>query len=170
MPSLLHEALLLLFRNRPQLAAVLLQEGLHFDLPGYTDARLESIDLTQVVPTEYRADLIVLLLHDVPVLAIIVEVQLAADERKRFTWPIYATTTRAQFECDTVVLVVTPTASVARWASASCALGGGNQWSAWVAGPEQIPVVTDPARAQLDPELGVLSVMAHTGKGSPLAP
>ena len=54
MPSLLHEALLQLFRNRPQLAAVLLQEGLNFELPGYTDARLESIDLTQVVPTEWR--------------------------------------------------------------------------------------------------------------------
>jgi len=42
MPSQLHEALLLLFRNRPMLAAELLRDALHVELLAYTDARIES--------------------------------------------------------------------------------------------------------------------------------
>ena len=41
--------------------------------------RIESADLTEVVPAEYRADLIVLLVDGKPVLAIVVEVQLSRD-------------------------------------------------------------------------------------------
>jgi len=35
-PSQLHEALLLLFRNRPGLAPELLRDALHVELPQYT--------------------------------------------------------------------------------------------------------------------------------------
>lgn len=87
MPSQLHECLLLLFRNRPGLAAELLRESLRLELPAYTEARIESAELSQVQPAEYRADLVVLLddkQH--PVFGIIVEVQLAPDEDKRFSW------------------------------------------------------------------------------------
>ena len=60
MPSHLHEALLLLFRNRPALAPELLRSALHQELPAYTEARIESADLTDIQPAEYRADLVVL--------------------------------------------------------------------------------------------------------------
>jgi len=56
MPSLDHESLILLFRNQPELAPQLLREALHLELPAYTEARLASSDLTEVVPTEFRAD------------------------------------------------------------------------------------------------------------------
>lgn len=59
MPSQSHEMLLLLFRNRPALAVDLLVESLGIELPEYTEVRIESADLTDVVPTEYRADLVV---------------------------------------------------------------------------------------------------------------
>ena len=110
MPSLTHEALLLLFRNRPELAPELLQEALGLELPAYTEVRVESADLSDVVPTEYRADLVVHvhLVDGKPVLAIAVEVQLSRDDRKRFTWPVCATGLRARFECDAMVLVVSP--------------------------------------------------------------
>jgi hypothetical protein len=49
-PSQLHEALLLLFRNRPELAPELLRDALHIELPSYTEVRIESADLTEVVP------------------------------------------------------------------------------------------------------------------------
>ncbi len=39
--------------------------------------RLESAELTDVKPAEYRADLVVLLCDGEPVLGIVVEVQLA---------------------------------------------------------------------------------------------
>jgi hypothetical protein len=87
MPSMLHESVVLLFRNRPELAAELLRDALGVRLPPYVGARIESADLSEAVPTEYRADLVVLLVNGEPVLAIVVEVQLRIDERKRFTWP-----------------------------------------------------------------------------------
>jgi hypothetical protein len=68
MPSLSHEALLLLFRNRPELAPELLRDALHVTLPPYSNVRLESADLTDVSPAEYRADLVVLLVDATPVL------------------------------------------------------------------------------------------------------
>src|ERR1041385_6387162 len=80
MASMRHEGLLLLFRNRPTLAPELLRDSLHFSLPSYSEARVESAELTEVVPTEYRADLVVLLLEGKPVFAIVVEVQLSRDE------------------------------------------------------------------------------------------
>jgi hypothetical protein len=165
MPSLTHEALLLLFRNRPELAPELLREALGIELPAYTEVRVESADLTEVVPAEYRADLVVLLVDGKPVLAIAVEVQLARDDRKRFTWPVYAAGLYARFECPAVVLVVTPAPEVARWAAEPIRLGPVSSFSALVLGPDAVPVVTDPARAEADPELGVLSAMAH-GRGN----
>jgi hypothetical protein len=164
MPSLSHEALLLLFRNRPELAPELLREALGVELPAYTEVRVESADLTEAVPAEYRADLVVLLVNGKPVLAIVVEVQLARDERKRFTWPVYVTGLRARFECEAVVLVITPSMDVARWAAEPIALGPGAVLRPLVIGPDAVPVVTDRARAEADPELAVFSIMAH-GKG-----
>ena len=61
MPSKLHEALLLLFRNRPTLAAELLSGTLDVPLPAFTEARIELGDLTEVVPRELRADQVVVL-------------------------------------------------------------------------------------------------------------
>jgi hypothetical protein len=75
MPGLSHEALRALFENRPSLAPELLRSALDVPVPSWTEARLQSADLTDIVPTEYRADLVVLLVEEKPVLAIIVEVQ-----------------------------------------------------------------------------------------------
>jgi hypothetical protein len=71
MPSYLHEALLMLFRNRPALAPELLRDALHVELPDYTEVRIDSADLTDIQPAEYRADLVILLLHGSPVLGIV---------------------------------------------------------------------------------------------------
>jgi hypothetical protein len=96
MASMGHEVLVDLFKNRPSLGAELLSEALAVALPTYTEARLISIDLTQIRPAEYRADVVVLLLDgDVPIWVLIVEVQLGIDPRKRFTWPEYSMGSRA---------------------------------------------------------------------------
>ncbi len=57
MPSQLHESHLLLFRNQPALAAQLIRDALGVRLPAFREARIESADLTEVQPAEYRADL-----------------------------------------------------------------------------------------------------------------
>jgi hypothetical protein len=109
MPSMAHEILVDLFKNRPSLAAEILVEVLGLALPPYTEARLASIDLTETQPAEYRADVVVVLLdRDVPVQVIVVEVQLAVDPRKRLSWPAYVTVSRAIHGCPADLLVVAP--------------------------------------------------------------
>src|SRR5438128_2322901 len=98
MASMAHDTLVDLFKNRPSLGPELLSEALGVALPAYTEARLVSIDLTQIRPAEYRADVVVLLLDgDVPIWVLIVEVQLGIDPRKRFTWPEYSMGSRAVY-------------------------------------------------------------------------
>jgi flagellar biosynthesis/type III secretory pathway protein FliH len=161
MPSQLHEVLLLLFRNRPELAPELLRDAMHMDLPRYTRVRIDCAELNEVQPTEYRADLVVLLLDEIPVLGIVVEAQLAADPRKRFVWPVYVTSLRARLKCPVCLLVVTAHESVARWAAQPVDLGGGNRFVPLVLRPSGVPEITEEAQARADPELAVLSAMAH---------
>jgi hypothetical protein len=176
MPSRPHEALVLLFRNRPSLAPELLREALGVALPPNVEAHLAPTDLTEVAPAQYLADLVVLLRTDPPraaespetrpVLAVVVEAQLRRDTHKRLSWPVYLATARARHRCEALVMVVAPESKVARWASAPIVLGPGSVMRPWVLGPERVPVVTDATRARTDPELAVLSVMAH-GRGNP---
>jgi hypothetical protein len=161
MPSQLHEALLLLCRNRPGLAPDLLRDVLHLELPRFTDARIDSADLTDVQPAEYRADLVILLLDGVPVYGIVVEAQLSPDERKRFVWPVYVSGLRARLRLPVSLLVVAADEATARWARKHIDLGGGNRFAPLVLGPSGVPEVTDEAHARADPELAVLSAMAH---------
>ena len=161
MPSPLHEALLFLFRNRAELAPTLLRDALGVDVPAYTEARIDSADLTELQPAEYRADLVILLLDGAPVQGIIVEAQLSPDARKRFAWPAYAANLRARLGLDVCLLVVTVDETTARWAAKPIELGGGNSFRPLVLWPSGVPEVTDEAQARNDPELAVLSAMAH---------
>lgn len=161
MPSHLHETLLFLFCNRPTLAPELLREALRVELPRYTDARIDAADLTDIQPAEYRADLVVLLLDEKPVFGIVVEVQLSRDEDKRFAWPVYVVNLRARLRCPVCMLVVAVDESVARWASMPVDLGGASSFVPWVLPPSGVPVIQDEQRAHEDPELAVLSAMAH---------
>jgi hypothetical protein len=125
MPSLLHEGIIALVRERPELAADLLRALLHVSLPAFTEARLAEASLNDLVPTEYQADAVVLLVDRNPVFGIVLEAQLRVDEDKPFTWPMYAISARARYRCPFVVLVVTADPDTARWAAQPVELGGG---------------------------------------------
>jgi hypothetical protein len=159
---LLHEALVELFRNRPVLAAELLAEALSVPLPRFTEARIEAADLTDIIPREMRADLLVLLVEERPVLVIIVEVQLQWDPDKLFAWPAYVAGARARYRCPACLLVVTPDAALASRLAKPIELGPGQGCVVpLVLGPAGVPVVTDLAEATRRPELAVLSALAH---------
>jgi len=163
MASMAHEVLVDFFRTRPSLAAEILVEVLGLALPAYTEARVASIDLTEIKPVEYRADLVVVLLDgDVAVRVIVVEVQLAADARKRRSWPAYVSVAHAVHGCLVDLLVVAPDAAVAAWCAEPIPLGPpGFVLTPPVLRRDAVPVVTDPAEAARRLELGMLSVMAH---------
>jgi hypothetical protein len=162
MPSFRHEGLVELFRNRPVMAAEMLREALGVSIPTFTEVRIEPADLSDIVPRELRADLVVLLVDDKPVLVIVVEAQLQTDPKKRFAWPGYLVGARLRYGCSASVLVVSPDAVVAAWCAETILLGPcGSTVQPLVLGPGAVPVVKDAPLAKERPELAVLSAMAH---------
>lgn len=161
MPSQVHESHILLFRNQPSLAAELIGRVHGIHVPAHREARVFSADLTEVQPAEYRADLVVQLWDERPVFAIIVEVQLQTAERKRFVWPAYVSSLRAKLECPVCLLVVAASDAVARWASQLVELGGVHHFMPYVLGPSGVPQILEESEARDNPELAVLSAMAH---------
>ncbi|HEY2291930.1 MAG TPA: hypothetical protein VGM86_14620 [Thermoanaerobaculia bacterium] len=173
MPSMAHEILVDLFKNRPSLAAELLIEVLGISLPDYTEARIASADLTEIQPAEYRADIVVILFYNGnPIRVVIVEVQLTADPKKRLSWPAYVTVARAVHGCPAALLVVAPDPAVAGWCAEPIETGlPGFVLRPPVLHRTAVPVVTDPGEAARRPELGVLSAIAHgeTEQGATIA-
>jgi hypothetical protein len=164
-PSFTHDVLVMLFKNRPSLAPELLRDALNVPVPAFHQARVGDATLTDVVPTEYRADVVLLLdgaPSATPRAALVVEVQLGRDADKRWSWPVYLASLRARLRCDVALLVVTPDAAVAGWAAAPIATGHpGWVLAPLVLGPDTVPVIRDAEAATLAPELAVLSVMLH---------
>ncbi|HWO23937.1 MAG TPA: hypothetical protein VNO30_34580 [Kofleriaceae bacterium] len=158
-----HELLVELFRQRPQLALALLRACAGIEIEGAT-VELGSIDLSQVVPAEYRADAITVV-RDAAGQAIgvvLIEVQLWRDDDKRRTWPVYVATARAGYGCPATLVVLAPSPAVARWASEPIELGHpGFALRPLVIGYDRIPRVCDAAAAGAAPELAVLSALAH---------
>ncbi len=171
MPSLKHEALLMLLRSRPALAPELLSQAFGVELPHHDEVRIEPAELSKLEPAVYQADLVVALRKGgASVLAVVVEVQLRRDGQKRSSWPEYLTGLHARLGGPVYLLVVAPNASVARWCARPIALGHpGFVLQPLVLGPEGIPVVLDAEQAKSAPEIAVLSAVAH-GKGEQAVP
>jgi hypothetical protein len=161
MASYLHELLVLLFRNRFDSAADLLRR-LNVQLPDHDEVRIESTDLSNLSPTEYRADLVLILLQGSnKVLGVIVEVQLAYDHDKPYAWPVYIANLRARHRCPVCLLVITTQESVAHWARKPIELGPGTRCTPWVIGPSNTPEITELQEAEENVELAVLSAIEH---------
>jgi len=158
-----HEVLVELFRDRPALAAELLTGPLGVSVPAFEQARVSAADLTDLAPTEYRADAVVtLMVGDTPVLGVVVEAQLSDDGRKRWAWPPYVANLYARLKCPVELLVVSPDPAAAAWCSTPIAVNGsGFVLTPQVLGPAEVPVVTNPELARRQPQLAVLSAVAH---------
>lgn len=159
MPSISHEAPLELLRGDPRLAAVLLR-GLDVPVPG-ADAAMAPSDLTASVPTELRADAVVMLSGaNGARLAVVVEIQLRYDRRKRFSWPSYLTQVRAAHRCPAVLLVICLSTATAARCRAPIATGHpGFDLIPLVIDAVTIPDLNGPAATIAGPELVVLAVL-----------
>src|SRR5262249_11114180 len=136
----------------------------HIDVPLHTSTAVVESSLDQLLPVEFRADLVLELRDEegALVLAIVVEVQRDGDPDKKFSWPVYVAVVRAKKRCGTVVLVVAPSTDVAAWAAENIDLGlGFGNVKPLVLGPTVVPEITDPAEAESETELTVLSAVAH---------
>ena len=164
MPTLEHNGLVEMFRENPNLAPHFLATLFGIEIPPYTTVSVVESSLDQMIPVEFRADL-VLELRDANgglVLAIVLEVQRDDDPDKKYAWPVYITVVRAKKRCPTIVLVVAPDLDVAAWAAQPINLGLGlGTIQPLVLGPASVPEVTSPALAEQETELSVLSAVAH---------
>jgi hypothetical protein len=116
------------------------------------------------VPTEYRADDVLILFRrdSSATTAVIVEVQLDEDDDKLRTWPVYVAALRARLRCPAMLLVITRDPATARWARRPIELGHpGFQLTPLVVDYADVPRITDLETASQLPQLAVLSVLAH---------
>jgi hypothetical protein len=164
-PSSLHEVLVDLFRAQPALAVELLSEPFHFQIPAYEHVEYSSSELNKVVPAEFRADAVVVLRNErnEPVLGVVVEVQLSPNKNKQWAWPYYLVSLRTRLKCGVVLLVVSPSAAMARRCARPIHLGHPN-WTLTplVLGPDRVPVITDADLAVRHLEQTMLSAIAHS--------
>ena len=87
LPSLKHEGLLEIFRNRPELVVRFLREW-KVALPASTKVRLCDSDLTVSLPKALKDDLAVELGEGRKKLTVAVEVQLYRRARKKRVWAL----------------------------------------------------------------------------------
>jgi hypothetical protein len=168
MPTLEHNGIVELFRDNPNLALRVIEEIFHIPVPAHAGVRVANALLDQMLPIEFRADLVLEVL-DVDgrcVLAIVFESQIEIKERKKYTWVVYMAVSRAERECPAIVMVAAVDADVAAWASQPIDLGLGlGTLEPLVLGRETLPRIVDEQKAREDVELAVLSGMTH-GNGT----
>src|SRR5690349_9100622 len=98
MPTLEHNGFVDMFRENPSLAPHFLSILFHLDVPPYASVAVVESALDQLIPVEFRADL-VLELRDASsatVLAIVLEVQREKDPDKKYSWLVYVAAVRAR--------------------------------------------------------------------------
>ncbi len=165
MPSIEHNGLVEMFRENPELAATMLERLFGVAVPPHVSARVVEGALDQLLPIEFRADLVI----EFPdatgrvVLVAALEAQLDEDPAKKYSWPVYWTVLRARKRCPACVLVISPDAKVAAWAAEPIHVGPGSSdvLTPRVLGPGVLPIITDPVAAEAEPEMAVLSALAH---------
>ncbi|GLX04520.1 hypothetical protein Misp03_14470 [Microbispora sp. NBRC 16548] len=159
-PKFIHQQTVDFFHNQPIAAVALLREVGGIELPRFARATAEAVDATQLTSVEYRADAVVVLRDGSGTarLAVIVEVQLRRDAKKRFSWPVYAAALRARLQCDTALLVICMNRAVGRWCEQPISMGPSGTVTPVAIHSDRLPLVTDPDEARRHPELAVLSV------------
>jgi hypothetical protein len=165
MPSGDHAILVELFRASPGLVSAVLPR-LGVNLPDATN--LEVLESTLPVDVrDFHADLAIALRDgpSPPKVLVLIEVQLSRSTRKRATWLLYHAAAQLRHRCEVVILVISPDASVARWASRPVPVGPNGSYAPVVLGPHELPSLTELEPQRASPDLAVLSLLVH-GRGA----
>jgi hypothetical protein len=166
MPSAEHESAIALAKLDPDLVAWLLANVFEVKVPDYHHARTQATDVRVLVPRTYHADGMVLFCDgaDLPLLAVVLEVQRNRDRTKRRTWKLYVAQLEAELNVDAALMVFCPDPAVAGWYHRLFWPDGLSlPLRPLIFTPEQVPWVEDVDLARANPALAVLSVICHGG-------
>ncbi|MFC9755584.1 hypothetical protein [Streptomyces sp. NPDC056921] len=160
-----HEAMHRIFQEYPGLFSRV-SEVLGVDIPPPTSATALPTDLTEARPVERRVDTLLRIEteHDGPFL-LAIEAQGKKDPRKTASWPYYVSYLHNRYGLPVLLLVVCQDHTTAEWAARPISIGI-RQWqtlalSPLVAGPHNMPVITDVAEARKDLALATLAAITH---------
>jgi hypothetical protein len=160
-----HEAMHRIFQEYPGLfTGVSKVLGLPFIPP--TSVTVLPNDLTETQPIERRVD--TLLRFDSEgddSFLLAVEAQGKKDLDKPASWAYYVSFLYAKYKTPPLLLVICQDRATAEWAARSVPIGP-RHWATLtlhpvVAGPHNMPVITDPAEARADLALATLSAITH---------
>jgi hypothetical protein len=159
----LHEAMVGIIREQPQLLPMIYVADRPTALDDFDNIVTDSADLGTATAPELRADVLVRVEKGgKTTLTIVVEVQLDHARSKFYSWPVYVTSARNRHRSDALLLVVTPSETVAKWARKPIHLGPTAGFiQAVVIGPGQMPAITDAEKADQYPELAAISAITH---------
>ncbi|MEV4252659.1 hypothetical protein AB0J52_05765 [Spirillospora sp. NPDC049652] len=165
MPTREHEFPLALIEDDPPLAARLLHWAGGPEISADAEFRLESADLSEFDPTEYRADRVVGVYVNAdgdPQCGVIVESQRRFDPDKFWSWPAYVANFRARRRCKGFLVVLCFDEKTAERCRMSIPLGNPDSYlHILVAGPKEIPLILDADEVK-DPLDIVLSALVHS--------
>ena len=160
---LLHEAIVDVLRSDPQELVELVRILAGARLSSAWVAVAEA-DLPQHVRPPLRCDLVLALGRGKRRNGIVVEVQLARDDDKRWTWPVYHAQVRARLRGEVCFIVVATSHEVARWARRCVDFEqAGMSFRPWVLGPDTMFRITDLETAYRTPRRAILSALIHGG-------
>ncbi|MFI6118686.1 hypothetical protein ACIBCU_02280 [Streptomyces sp. NPDC051064] len=165
MVSAPHEAMHRIFQEYPGLFSQL-SDVLGLQLPPLVSAELLTVDLTENEPLERRVDTLLRIRteNDGPFL-LVVEAQGKKDPGKTASWPYYVTYLNNRYRLPVLLLVICQDHATAAWAARPLTIGL-PQWPTvttrpLVAGPHNMPVITNVAEARKDLVLATLSAITH---------
>ncbi|WP_405615494.1 hypothetical protein [Streptomyces sp. NBC_00076] len=160
-----HEAMHRIFQEYPGLfTGVSRALGLTFAPP--TAVTVLPTDLTEARPVERRVDTLLRFDCDgADSFLLAVESQGKKDPDKPASWAYYLSYLHTKYKIPPLLLVVCQDRATAEWAVRPVPIGPA-QWPALVlrplvAGPHNLPVITDPDEARADLALTALSAIAH---------
>lgn len=163
MPSARHEILVEIFRQHPELLEELLGARYPLVVPK-SKARFVVEEPNFQAIHNLEADLVLTVeVGDEVLRALVFEVQLAENPRKPPAWVLYQASAHRRYACPSFVVVLALDRAVAKWAAGPFDTGQ-TVLRPIVVGPDAIPVVTEPRRAQRNIELAVLSGIAHASQ------
>jgi hypothetical protein len=163
MASLLHEALVELIAEHPELLIPALQEELG-DLPVDLQFRRGESSQSKIPPL--RADLGLELRRSgasEPFAAITIEVQLSKDDDKPFSWLLYHAGQHYRLRVPSYLLVVTNDPEVAAWAAGPFGSGMVTM-RPLVISAAHFPPIIDPEEAKRSLERAFLSGLVHASE------